>query len=85
MTENPGDQGQSWQLYYTQTLLAKRWRSQFSWFAGKDFPQGKVLGGSDSKGSAYNAGDPRSDSWVRQTLWRREGQPTPVILPGKSH
>ena len=52
---------------------------------GKYSPQGKVLDGSDSKGSAYNAGDPRSGSWVRKTLWRREWQPTPIILPGKSH
>ena len=23
--------------------------------------------------------------WVRKILWRREWQPTPVFLPGKSH
>ena len=23
--------------------------------------------------------------WVRKTLWRRKWQPTPVLLPGKSH
>ena len=25
------------------------------------------------------------DPWVRQIPWRRKWQPTPVILPGKSH
>ena len=25
------------------------------------------------------------DPWVRKTPWRRAGQPTPVVLPGKSH
>ena len=28
-----------------------------------------------------NAGDP----WVRKIPWRRESQPTPIFLPGKSH
>ena len=36
-------------------------------------------GGSDSKVSAYNMGDPGSISW------RRKWQPTPVFLPGKPH
>ena len=40
---------------------------------GKDFPCG-----SDSKVSAYNAGDPGL------VLWRRKWQPTLVLLPGKS-
>ena len=39
------------------------------------------LGGSDSKESACNAGDP-SDSWVRKILWRRDGLPTPVFCLG---
>ena len=25
------------------------------------------------------------DPWVRKIPWRREWQPTPVFLPGKSH
>ena len=45
----------------------------------KDFP-----GGSDGKVSAYNVGD-RFDPWVGKILWRRKWQPTPVLLPGKSH
>ena len=39
-----------------------------------DFP-----GGSDSKVSAYNAGE------LGLIPWRRKQQPTPVLLPGKSH
>ena len=49
-------------------------------------------GGSDSKASAYNAGDlgsiPGSNPWVGMISWRRKWQPTPVFLPGiswKSH
>ena len=36
------------------------------------------------KGSASNAGD-GFDPWGRKIPWRREWQPTPVFLPGKSH
>ena len=42
-----------------------------------DFP-----GGSDSKASAYNAGDP---GLIPKILWRRKWHPTPVLLPGISH
>ena len=42
-------------------------------------------GGSDGKASAYNVGRPRFDPWVGKILWRRKWQPTPVLLPGKSH
>ena len=45
-----------------------------------DFP-----GGSDGKASAYNAGDPGFNPWVRKILWRRKWQPTPILLPGKFH
>ena len=44
-----------------------------------DFP-----GGSDSKASAYNAGDLDSTPGSR-ILWRRKWQPTPVFLPGATH
>ena len=30
-------------------------------------------------------GRPRFDPWVGKILWRRKWQPTPVLLPGKSH
>ena len=40
-------------------------------------------GGSDGKASACNAGDLGSTpGWGR---FPEEGQPTPVLLPGKSH
>ena len=42
-------------------------------------------GGSDSKASAHNAGDPGSIPWVGKIPWRRKGQPTPVLLPRKFH
>ena len=36
--------------------------------------------------STYNVGSiPGFDPWVRKILWRRKWQPTPVLLPGKSH
>ena len=37
------------------------------------------------KASAYNGRGPRFDPWVRKIPWRRKWQPTPVLLPGKSH
>ena len=49
-----------------------------SWYMG--FPDG-----SDSKESAYSAGDPRFDPWVGKIPWRRKWQPTPVFLPGEAH
>ena len=36
------------------------------------------------KNPPAKAGDTR-DPWVRKMLWREEQQPTPVLLPGKSH
>ena len=47
-----------------------------------------LLSGAGSKGSACNVGDinrSRFDLWVGKIPWRRAWQPTPVILPGKSH
>ena len=41
-------------------------------------------GGSDSKESACNVGDPGFDPWVGKIPWRRAWQPTPVFLPGES-
>ena len=46
----------------------------------KDFP-----GGSDGKASCLQCGRPGFDPWVGNILWRRKWQPTPVLLPGKSH
>ena len=39
------------------------------------------------KNPPANAGDMRLkfDPWVGKILWRRTWQPTPVLLPGKSH
>ena len=43
-------------------------------------------GGSEDKTSACNAGDPGLiPTRVRKIPWRRKWQPTPVLLPGKSH
>ena len=45
----------------------------------KNFP-----GSSDSKASAYNAGDPGSIPGSGRSLGEGKGQPTPILLPGKS-
>ena len=37
------------------------------------------------KESACQHGRHGFDPWVRKILWRREWQPTPVVLPGESH
>ena len=42
-------------------------------------------GGSEVKASACNAGDPGSIPGSGMIPWRRKCQPTPVLLPGKSH
>ena len=42
-------------------------------------------GGSDGKESACNVGDMGSIPGLGRHPWRREGQPTPVFLPGESH
>ena len=44
-----------------------------------------IIGGSDGKASAYNAGDSSSILRLGRSPWRRKWQPTPVFLPGKSH
>ena len=41
--------------------------------------------GSDSKASACNAGDPGSIPGLERFPWRSKWQPTPVLLPVKSH
>ena len=38
-----------------------------------------------SKESACQCRTPGFKSWVRKIPWRRKWQPTPVLLPGKSH
>ena len=43
-----------------------------------------LSGGSDGKVSCLQCGRPEFDPWVRKILWRREWQPTLVLLPGKS-
>ena len=45
-----------------------------------DFP-----GGSDGKSVCLQCGRPGFDPWVGKIPWRRKRQPTPVLLPGKSH
>ena len=65
-----------------------------SWRVGHDWSQLTHIhthrqtgfpGGSEVKASAWNAGDPGPDPWIRKIPWRRKWQPTPVILPGESH
>ena len=41
-------------------------------------------GGTDSKESTCNAGEPGFDPWVGKIPWRRAWQPSPVFLPGES-
>ena len=42
-------------------------------------------GGSDSKESACNVGDPSLIPGLGRFPWRRKWQPTPVFLPAESH
>ena len=45
----------------------------------------KSPGGSDSKASACNMGDPATIPGLGRFPWRRKWKPTPVLLPGKFH
>ena len=47
--------------------------------------RGGFPGDSESRESACNAGDPGSIPGVRKIPCRREWQPIPIFLPGKSH
>ena len=42
-------------------------------------------GGSEGKSICLQCRRPGFDPWVRKIPWRRKWQPTPVLLPGKSH
>ena len=42
-------------------------------------------GGSDSKASAYNAGDPASIPGSGRSPGEGNGNPPPIFLPGESH
>ena len=57
--------------------FAKRKQSDST--AEEGFP-----GGSDGKESTCNV-ETQSSPWVGKVPWRREGQPTPVFLPGEFH
>ena len=41
--------------------------------------------GSDGKSVCLQCGRPGLDPWAGKIVWRRKWQPTPVLLPGKSH
>ena len=56
--------------------------------ANGKFQQCKIAITFASPGSSevcLQCGRPGFDPWVRKTSWRRKWQPTPVLLPGKSH
>ena len=42
-------------------------------------------GGSDGKSVCLQCRRPGFDPWVGKIPWRRKWQPTPLLLPGKSH
>ena len=44
-----------------------------------------IIGGLDGKSICIHCGRPRFNSWIGKIPWRRKWQPTPVLLPGKSH
>ena len=58
-------------------IISSNFKLDFGQFL--DFP-----GGSDSKVSTYNVGDPGSIPWFGKISWRRKWQPSPVFLSGKS-
>ena len=67
----------SWEYYWRQSYL---WCLFEGIFESIDFP-----GGSDSKASCLQGERRGFHPWVGKILWRRKGQPTPVLFPRKSH
>ena len=61
-------------------VVVKMLLSEQKLLAVQDFP-----GGSDGKSICLQSGRPGFNPWVGQIPWRRKWQPTPVLLPGKSH
>ena len=65
---------------YWPFISPNKWHINRKVITAKDFP-----GGSGSRESACNAGDPGSVPGSGRFPWRKEWQPTPVFLPGESH
>ena len=61
------------------------WHSPQSEKTQRRDPHQGFPGGSEGKVSACNAGDLSSIPGSGRSPWRRKWQPTPVLLPGKSH
>ena len=57
-------------------------RAHYTFYKG--FPSGSVVKKKKKK-IHLQCRKCGSDAWVRKIPWRRKWQPTPVILPGKSH
>ena len=74
--ENPRDRGAWWAVVYgvAQSQTQLKWLSSSSSKPQMGFPSGL-----EGKESACNAGD------LGSIPGRRQWQPTPVLLPGKSH
>ena len=60
------------------TLICSE-RKHTEWWAGR---LAWWLGGEESACQCRRRG---FDPWVRKNTWRRKWQPTPILLPGKSH
>ena len=65
---------------YEMTLLRFVWERFCFLLSTSDFP-----GGSDGKSVCLQWGRPGFDPWAGKIPWRRKWQPTPVLLPWKSH
>ena len=71
----------------TQTCLTCGWGEGMLQFFllvfGRDRGAVNFPGGSDGK--SLQCRRPGFDPWVGKIPWRRKWQPTPILLPGKSH
>ena len=67
------------------TLIVQGLRSSHVFWGPLFNPLGFPGGWFSGKESACQCKKHRFDPWVRKIPWRRKWQPTPVILPGKSH
>ena len=68
------------QICKTQ-LWPQDWKSQLSFQSKR-----KEIAQTTAKlHSSHNVGGHKFHPWLRKILWRGKWQPTPVLLPGKSH
>ena len=69
----------------TETYLVSTCRSMIPSRVNTVSALSSISGGARGKEPACQCRRQELDPWVRKIPWRREWQPTPVLLPGEAH